>query len=70
MGIEYFLTVFWFFFFCLTFGCIVGGTEPKKFIRPTKAYAFKAWILSVFWPVTYSWWVLSELNWSWLGVRK
>lgn len=53
MDAEYPLAILWFFFACLTFGCLVGGNEPKVWKNPTKAEAFKVWLMSVFWPVTF-----------------
>lgn len=71
MDAKYALTILWFFFACLTFGCLVGGNEPKKWHTPTKSEAFKVWLMSIFWFITYLWWALSSINWSWfVGDKK
>lgn len=71
MDASYALTVLWFFFACLTFGCLIGGDEPKKWHTPSKSEAFKVWLMAIFWPITYIWWVVVEFKSSWIiGARK
>jgi len=50
----YTLVLFWFFFFAITFGCLMGGNEPKVWHTPTKTEVLKAWLMAVFWPITFS----------------
>jgi len=69
MDAGYILTIFWFFFACITFGCLVGGDTPKEFIKPTKGFVLKAWFISVFWPIAFLLVTIEYLakKTSWLG---
>lgn len=53
MDTSYALVIFWFFFACITFGCIVGGDVPKQWNKPSKSEVFKAWLIAVFWPIAF-----------------
>lgn len=69
MDTSYALTILWFFFACITFGCIVGGDEPKVWKQPTKGQAFKAWLIAIFWPIAFAWLILQWTHKSLVGVR-
>lgn len=66
MDTNYVLVILWFVFFCLTFGCLVGGDIPKTWVTPTKAGAFRAWLIAVFWPVAF---VYIMIEWAIESIR-